>query len=253
MAEVLLLGCSDSTVHLLRLLGFAALLLRFKLHLLGFVVLLLEFAFPLLGCLCSTLHLKESRERSEIALASLLLLDHRQSSAESPSDYHLRPDVLPDHPLRPDVLPDHHQRPDVLPNHHLRPDVLPDNHLRPDVLPDHHLRPDVLLDRHLRPDVLPDRHLRLDVLPDHHLRPDVLLKARHSVRSPLDARRSAGPPPNIIPPPNYRLTPELETMNFKDEGMLEVSIKALTEGSSICEVAEFAMINLLNHACSNTM
>ncbi|KAL0905196.1 hypothetical protein M5K25_027384 [Dendrobium thyrsiflorum] len=133
-------------------------------------------------------------------------------------DHHLRPDVLLDHHLRPDIMPDHHLKPDVLLNNHLRPDVLRDNHLRPDILSDHHMKPDVLPNNHLRPDVLRDNHLRPDVLPDHHLTPDVLLKARHSIRSPLDARLSAGPPPdarhsarprpNIIPPPNHRLTPE---------------------------------------------
>ncbi|KAL0922390.1 hypothetical protein M5K25_006373 [Dendrobium thyrsiflorum] len=118
--------------------------------------------------------LKESRERSEIALASLLLFDHCRSSVEPPPDHHLRPGVLPYHHLRPGVLPDHHLRPDVLPDHHMRPDVLPDHHLRPDVLPENHLRPDVLPEHHLRPDVLPDHHLRPDVLPEHHLTPDAL-------------------------------------------------------------------------------
>ncbi|KAL0923315.1 hypothetical protein M5K25_007367 [Dendrobium thyrsiflorum] len=53
----------------------------------------------------------ESRERSETALASLLLLDHRRSSTEPQSDHHLkarRPAGPPPEGLTPDVLPDHH-------------------------------------------------------------------------------------------------------------------------------------------------
>ncbi|KAL0907447.1 hypothetical protein M5K25_021859 [Dendrobium thyrsiflorum] len=86
--------------------------------------------------------LKESRERSEIALATLLLLDHRRSSAEPPLEF-CRTTAGP--PPDAEVPPGHHLRPDILPDHHLRPDVLPDHHLKPDVLPDHHLRPDFLL------------------------------------------------------------------------------------------------------------
>ncbi|KAL0912355.1 hypothetical protein M5K25_018322 [Dendrobium thyrsiflorum] len=63
--------------------------------------------------------LKESRERSETALAPLLLLDHLQSSVEPPLDHHLKarrsiapppegPTFCRTTPGRPDVLPDHH-------------------------------------------------------------------------------------------------------------------------------------------------
>ncbi|KAL0920520.1 hypothetical protein M5K25_009660 [Dendrobium thyrsiflorum] len=48
--------------------------------------------------------LKESRERSKTALAPLLLLDHRRSSAEPPPDHHLKAirsaEPPPDHHLK---------------------------------------------------------------------------------------------------------------------------------------------------------
>ncbi|KAL0923255.1 hypothetical protein M5K25_007304 [Dendrobium thyrsiflorum] len=68
--------------------------------------------------------LKESRERSETALAPLLLLDHRRSSAEPPKGSTFSRTTT----RRPDVLPNHHlktRRPAVPPSEARRSAGLP--------------------------------------------------------------------------------------------------------------------------------
>ncbi|KAL0920588.1 hypothetical protein M5K25_009733 [Dendrobium thyrsiflorum] len=70
------------------------------------VVLSKPFKLLLHACLPSDLIFKESRERSEIALASLLLLDHRQSFVEPPPDHHgCRNSARPPHEARSSVGP----------------------------------------------------------------------------------------------------------------------------------------------------
>ncbi|KAL0924943.1 hypothetical protein M5K25_005804 [Dendrobium thyrsiflorum] len=129
--------------------------------------------------------LKESRERSEIALVPLLLLNHRRSSAEPPPDHHLKA-------RRSAGPPPEGSTPDVLPDHHLKA-------RRSAQGPTFCSRPDALLKARRsaqgpmfcsRPTVLLKAQRSAKGL-------TILLKARRSAGPPLDARHSTGPLPKL--------------------------------------------------------
>ncbi|KAL0906368.1 hypothetical protein M5K25_024858 [Dendrobium thyrsiflorum] len=158
--------------------------------------------------------LKESRERSEIALASLLLLDHSQSSTEPPLDHpEARRSIGPPPEARHSSGPPPEARRSSVPPPEARSSARPPPEARRSVGPppearrstgpplearrsagpppearrspgpppeaqhllDHRLRPDVLPDHRLRPDTTVGPPLDARVLPDHHIRPDILL------------------------------------------------------------------------------
>ncbi|KAL0926380.1 hypothetical protein M5K25_002604 [Dendrobium thyrsiflorum] len=137
--------------------------------------------------------LKRSKERSKTALAPLLLLDHRRSSAEPPPDHHLKALQSTGPPPKGPTGPTPHSRTDVLLKARLaaqgqtscsRPDLLLKAR-RPAQGPTCSSRPNVLIKaRHsaqgptfcLRPDVLP-KALRSAQGQTFCSRPYILLKA----------------------------------------------------------------------------